>query len=125
MIIEKITVQKVFPIGPYTNVKIGLEASIDKEEDVKVALSDAEEILNDWFNNSYPNVGQPITYAQVEQKEDSFSGPIPQKKTARSVENSIKLNPDGEIRKKYAQAVVGQNHSEITRLESIYNFTIG
>lgn len=125
MIIEKITVQKVFPIGPYTNVKIGIEASLDKEEDVKVAITDAEEILNDWFNNSYPNVGQPITYAQVESKEDSFSGPIPQKKIARNLENSVKTTPDKETRVKYAKAVASNDSATIANLESIYNFTIG
>lgn len=120
MNIEKISVQKVFPIGPYMNVKLGLEASVDKDEDVKVAITAAEELLNDWFNNSYPNVGEPVVYTQGEPQGDIFSGPIPkQKQVAR---NSVLRQPDKDIRVRYAKAVASKDESEVNKLESMYDF---
>lgn len=124
MTIEKITVQKVFPIGPYMNVKIGVEASIDKEEDVKVAITDAEELLNDWFKNSYPNIDQAIIYSQGEPVADIFSGPIPKTKQPLP-RNSVLRQPDKDIRVRYAKAVTSKDEIEIQKLESMYDFKIG
>lgn len=72
------------------------------------------------------NFGWNLNPQEDQQLQDTYSGPIPkQKQVSRTIENSIKSKPDADIRKKYAKAVANQDHAEITRLESIYNFTIG
>lgn len=57
--------------------------------------------------------------------QDSYSGPIPQKKVnTRNGRTSVLMKPDMEIRKKHAQAAISGDFKECQRLETIYDFTI-
>lgn len=122
MVIDKITVQKVFPLGPYMNVKIGLEGSIGEHEDVKQAITEGEELLNDWFKNRYPNISQSPNYGD-EYAEDLYSGPLPPKKPhIQHGRASVLMPPPPDIKEKYEAAERDGNITTMRSLEKIYKF---
>lgn len=60
-----------------------------------------------------------------EKDQDFFTNPITELKNKQATRNgrtSSLMQPDMEIRKKYAQAVCTSDFAEMTRLASIYNF---
>lgn len=66
MTIDRINFQKLFPIGIYQNVRIGVEVQISGEESPTEALTAAKDMVEKWFKETYPHVGEVVTYADPE-----------------------------------------------------------
>jgi hypothetical protein len=52
--------EKVFPIAPYVNEKIGVRMSIEEGEDAKAAIETAREFAEECFNEKYGDLAQRI-----------------------------------------------------------------
>lgn len=72
MKVERITYQQTFPTGPYMNVKLGLEISLDAHNDLNngeeafdessEAFDMAKTICESSFKEMFPNIGEVVTY---------------------------------------------------------------
>jgi hypothetical protein len=56
MQLDRISYQKVFPIGSYATERIGLEASLDKDENPEVALQRLSILVNDLHSATIANL---------------------------------------------------------------------
>lgn len=59
MQIDRISYQKVFPLGVYTNHRIGMEASLDEGEDVAQALQQLKKTVEDFHEKTTPLLPEP------------------------------------------------------------------
>ena len=89
MRIEKVSYQKVFPLGMYINEKIGVELVLNEGDDAMEALSEARKVTHEFFDKNNPepfisgvkiieeapqqNIGIKLDKkTQKEQQEDNF-----------------------------------------------------
>lgn len=86
--------------------KVSVEGQVGENENVQSAIEQAKAEVEVALNNSVPAV-------------DTYFNPV------KSVKQSTKITPDGEIRKQYAVAVASMNKEKVEQLEAIYNFQIG
>jgi len=56
MIVDKISYQKVFPIAPYINEKIGVEIQLDEHDIPGEALTHAKELVEQWHKEANPGL---------------------------------------------------------------------
>jgi len=72
MKIKSVNYQKMFPIGPYLNEKIGIEIELDDTETAESALDLAKMIAEDWHKENNPQLeGMTITdIPEVKAKDD-------------------------------------------------------
>lgn len=54
MRIERVSYQKVFPLGMYINEKIGVELILNEGEDAMEALAEARKVTHDFFDKNNP-----------------------------------------------------------------------
>ena len=88
--------------------RIGLEADLDDYESPEKGLGVLKDMVEDFHKKSNP---------EPEFVPDTFTPIIPKK-------NGARIEPNMEIRKKYAEAAAIQDHDTIHKLETIYNFQI-
>jgi len=70
MTIDRIIYSKLFPLGQFTNEKIGVEIQVDKTDDTQKAFEYAKEIVEKWHKESNPGLYvdvNPAANSNVEQ----------------------------------------------------------
>src|SRR6516164_2296515 len=70
MKIDRISYQRVFSIGMYQNERIGMEASLDENENPEVAISLLRDKVNSLCSN--PDYGRPEEKPYREQLEEQI-----------------------------------------------------
>ena len=87
MKIERVTYQKVFPLGQYVNEKIGVDYLLQENDDPKAALQAAKDLCEE-FHRESNNFPMPF------QTETSIPATIPDiqitKEEPKSLEDQIK-----------------------------------
>ncbi len=58
MKIEKVSISRTIPTGPYMNDKIGMEASLEDGETPEAALSELNKRVTEWHKAEHPRLYQ-------------------------------------------------------------------
>jgi hypothetical protein len=60
---DKVTYQKVFPLSPYVNEKIGIEIQLEEYDNPEYCLDFAKEIVEGWHKKRNPHlIDEPAIY---------------------------------------------------------------
>ena len=88
MNISKVTYSKVFPLGAYTNERIGAEVDLQVGDDPKQALADAKKLVEEFHREANPYLfSVPDNFIEGEQKADDIP---PQPKSIPELINECK-----------------------------------
>jgi hypothetical protein len=69
MTVDRISYQKVFPLGMYINERIGVEMQLDKEDSPEYALSKAKEMVEGFHKESNPGLIVEINLDALQTKK--------------------------------------------------------
>lgn len=109
--------EKVFPIAPYVNEKIGIKITIDPNDDVEEAFAMAKDTVNMWGHklvDERPQGTPEFNY---------YGAPsIPEEKPEPPKKIVSKIIPDKAIRQKYAKAIVEGDKKTVELMENMYQF---
>lgn len=71
MKLEKIIYQKAFVIGAYLQEKVGVEISIDEQDDPDTVFKDAKALVEKWHIENNPHLSESLPEIQL--REDKIS----------------------------------------------------
>lgn len=122
MHLTEIYYEKVFPIAPYVNEKIGVKGLLEPGDNPDEQFEILKEIVNGWGHKLMEERPEGTT----EYSDVPYRGGVnvfTPNEVIREPEKKVnKLAPDKAIRVKYAKALVAKEEETIKLLENMYDF---
>lgn len=119
MHISEIYYEKVFPIAPYVNEKVGVKITVDPNDDLDEAFKIAQDTVNGWGYKKMeeerpPHVEYGISYGGGAEVVPMEEEPPPKQ--------PFKIKADPAVQKTYEKAKQSGNEKMIALLENMYDF---
>lgn len=109
---SKVSYEKVYPIAPFINERLGIEIQLEENEGVNEALDTAKEILDLWHMKKHPDL-----YIQTKSVAPLAEIPKQKYEASKTLAEQIQSVTDLKVLDSYRLIVKGKPEEEVFYLK--------